>query len=92
MTPGEAYVGYPNTEGDDITVAVFEGNVHDGGIALKSKNVQGKSNYDGFYLGAGAGLMALLAYGAYATYQEKKGKTIGDSEPFMASESGFSLV
>ena len=92
VTPGEAYVGYPNTEGDDIAVAVFEGNVHDGGIALKGKNVQGKSNYDGFYLGAGAGLMALLAYGAYATYQEKKEKTVGDSQPFMGSDSGFSLV
>ena len=67
VSPGDAYVGYP--EGDELAHDVWRQNVEENdGIVLKSKTVKGRENYDGFYLGAAAGLMAVFAYSAYISY------------------------
>ena len=92
VSPGDAYVGYPENEGDEIAVAVWEDNVENDGIVLKSKTVQGRENYDGFYLGAAAGLMAVFAYSAYISYHEREGKSRVDSTPFIFENSAFALV
>ena len=93
VSPGDAYVGYPSTEGDDIAVAIFEGNAHGGGIALKSKTVNGEKSYQGYYQGAFAGLMSVLAYGAFVYYKgdDKESKT-NDAQHFLSSDKDFALL
>ena len=96
VSPGDAYVGYLQTEhlwhdGEEIAVAVHEDRMENEGIVLKSKTVQGSKNVDGFYLGAAAGLMAVFAYGAYISHKESRKSTV-DSTPFIFEKSAFALV
>ena len=62
-------------------------------LALKSKTIKGEKSYQGYYQGAFAGLMTVLAYSAFVYYKDddKEGKTV-DAQPFLSSDEDFALV
>ena len=73
--------------GIDIAIEVFHHNVHEPGsfINLKEKQPR-KKTYTGYYQGAFAGIMSLVAYGMFVLYRKeeiKKSTKTSDESPLV---------